>query len=356
MRIQPDIPVRTTIIPSNPPWKPPDLILQPKLTQDIRKEDSIEQKRGAAIETINTRYPEHIHLYTDGSKTNNSTSAGLWIPDFQHREGWKLNQGTSRSIMGAELFGIDKGMTWTLMHKELLATNKIVILTDSRSGIEALMSSTPKHQSFLVDNIKQKAKYLKEDHMEITIQWCPSHVGLQGNTEADSVARLAHNNPQEVITPLDTSEMKKLIQTAQTGKWKEAYEVSKQRGLHLGLIKPNLEKWPWASMGNRRSEVAMTRLRIGHVGLNGHLKRFNLSDSDLCTTCNVIEDVPHYLTACRKYIWSRRKLMTNLAKIGVQQPDHRVLLGGGPYPSETQHKIIKLVGDYLDETGRINTL
>ena len=109
-------------------------------------------------------------------------------------------------------------------------------------------------------------------------------------------------------------------------------------------------------MGNRRSEVAMTRLRIGHVGLNGHLKRFNLSDSDLCTTCNVIEDVPHYLTACRKYIWSRRKLMTNLAKIGVQQPDHRVLLGGGPYPSETQHKIIKLVGDYLDETGRIDTL
>ena len=70
MRIQPDIPVRTTIIPSNPPWKPPDLILQPKLTQDIRKEDSIEQKRGAAIETINTRYPEHIHLYTDGSKTD----------------------------------------------------------------------------------------------------------------------------------------------------------------------------------------------------------------------------------------------------------------------------------------------
>ena len=48
--------------------------------------------------------------------------------------------------------------------------------------------------------------------------------------------------------------------------------------------------------------------------------------------------------------------MANLAKINVQQPDHRVLLGGGPYPSETQHKIIKLVGDFLQETGRIDTL
>ena len=201
-RIPTDIPVQTTRIPSDPPWQPPSITLKPKLRQDISKEDSIEQRKTAALETINTLYPEHIHLYTDGSKTDKSTSAGLWIPDFQHREGWKLNQGAFRSIMGAELFGIDKGMTWSLLHKELLSTNKIVILTDSRSGIEALMSSTPKHQSYLVDSIKRKAKYLKDDNMEITIQWCPSHVGLEGNTEADTIAGHAHNNPQETVTPL----------------------------------------------------------------------------------------------------------------------------------------------------------
>ena len=149
------------------------------------------------------------------------------------------------------------------------------------------MSRTPKHQSFLVDNIKQKAKYLKENNMEITIQWCTAHCGVEGNTVADNVARTAHNNPQEVTTPLDTSEMKQVIKTAQIGKWKEAYEVKKQLGLHLGPIKPNLGKWPWASMGNRRAEVAMTRLRIGYVGLNGHLKRLKLAGSDLCTTCNI---------------------------------------------------------------------
>ena len=109
-------------------------------------------------------------------------------------------------------------------------------------------------------------------------------------------------------------------------------------------------------MGNRRVEVAMTRLRIGHVGLNGHLKRFQMADSDLCTTCNVIEDVPHFLMECRKYVWSRRKLKTNLARINVHQPDYRVLLGGGPYPSETQFKIAKLVEDFLEETGMIGSL
>ena len=62
--------------------------------------------------------------------------------------------------MGAELFAIDKGMTWTLLHKELLTTNKVVILTDSRSGIEALKNHAPKHQSYLADAIKRKAKLL----------------------------------------------------------------------------------------------------------------------------------------------------------------------------------------------------
>ena len=184
LRIPTDIPVRTVKTPSYPPWEPPKLTLRPDL-QDTNKDDSKEQKKTVALDMINTEYSSHIHLYTDGSKTTNSTSAGLWIPDFQHRENWKLSYGSSRSIMGAELFAIDKGMTWTLLHKELLATNKVVILTDSRSGIEALKNISPKHQSYLADAIKRKAKLLTEDSMDITIQYIPGHVGIEGNEVAD---------------------------------------------------------------------------------------------------------------------------------------------------------------------------
>ena len=143
--------------------------------------------------------------------------------------------------------------------------------------------------------------------------------------------------------------------TAQLQRWKENYEIQKP-DLHIGPIKRNLEKWPWASLANRKAEVALARLRIGHVGLNHHLKRFNMTDSDLCTTCNVPETVDHFLTQCRKYIWSRRKLITNLARINVLQPDYVTLLGGSTYPSETQLNITKLVAGFLEETGMLGTL
>ena len=97
-------------IPTDPPWQPHNLILKPNLNQELNKEDSKEEKKNAALETINTQYTEHIHIYTDGSKIENSTSAGLWVPNFQHREGWKLNHGNSRSIMGAELYAINKAL------------------------------------------------------------------------------------------------------------------------------------------------------------------------------------------------------------------------------------------------------
>ena len=349
-----NLPVRTTKVSSDPPWKPPKLTLRPDIP-NINKNDSREQKRATTLDTINTEYSDHIHLYTDGSKNLNSTSAGLWIPDFQHRENWKLNHGSSRSIMGAELYAIDKAMTWILLHKELLTTDKTVILTDSRSGIEALKAKQAKRQSHLLDSIKQKAQLLADANMDVTIQYLPGHVGIEGNEQADSVARMAHNNQQVIYTPLDTSETKKMLENAQLQRWTEFYEAKKPE-LHIGPIKTTIGKWPWARSESRKVEVAMTRLRIGHVGLNNHLKRFNIVDSELCSTCRVPETVPHFLTECRKYIWSRRKLLTKLARINVHQPDYTTLLGGGPYPEETQLKISRLVAGYLTETGTLGSL
>ena len=47
---------------------------------------------------------------------------------------------------------------------------------------------------------------------------------------------------------------------------------------------------------------------------------------------------------------------TKLAQIGIHQPDSAVLLGGGPYDSDTQVKIIAAVECYLGETGMLGTL
>ena len=355
MRIPADIQTKVVKIASDPPWNPHNITLKPDLLQETNKEDSPEMKKAAALETINTLYTEHIHMYTDGSKFTESTTAGLWIPDFQHRESWKLKLGQIRSIMGAELFAIDKGMIWILFHQEILTTNKIVLLTDSRAGIEAIRNPKPKHQSHIIDAIKRKAQLLADSNMDITIQWLPSHVGLEGNEEVDTIAKSAHTNPQETEAEIDISEAKALIGHAQQKMWQLTYDIIRPN-LHIGPIKTKIQKWPWANVKNRRVETALSRLRIGHVGLNNHLNRFGMSETNQCTTCRVPETVSHFLTECRKYIWSRRKMMTKLARLNVQQPDYGTLLGGGPYEVDVQVGIIKAVQGYLEETGRLGSL
>ena len=117
--------------------------------------------------------------------------------------------------MGAELFAIDKGMTWLLLHKEMMTINKAVFLTDSRSGIETIKNNTPKHQSHIANAIKFKAQLLAEDNIDVTLQWLPSHVGLEGNEEVDNIAKQAHNNQQMTEAEIDISEAKLLITEAQ---------------------------------------------------------------------------------------------------------------------------------------------
>ena len=257
--------------------------------------------------------------------------------------------------MGAELFAIDKGMTWLLLHKEMMLINKAVFLTDSRSGIETIKNNTPKHQSHIVNAIKFKAQLLAEDDIDVTLQWLPSHVGLEGNEEVDTIAKQAHNNLQMTDAEIDISEAKLLITNAQQLRWQRIYETLRPR-LHIGPIKAKIQKWPWASVSNRRVETAMSRLRLGHVGLNSHLHNFGMSDTPLCTTCGEQETVQHFLTSCRKYVWSRRKMLNRLAKVGVHQPDTAVLLGGGQYDGPTQVHISKAVECYLGETGTLGTL
>ena len=241
-----------------------------------------------------------------------------------------------------------------MLHKEILDTNKVVFLTDSRSGIEALKNRAPKHQSYIVNNIKQKA-YSLSDTMEVTIQWLPSHVGLMGNEEVDNIAKQAHNLQQSTDAVIDTSEIKLLISRAQQERWQRIYDLH-SNNLHIGPIKPKIQSWPWASVRNRRVETTLIRLRLGHAGLNNHLHRFGMSETPLCLTCRVPETTKHFLSDCRKYIWSRRKMLTKLSQVGVQNPNYIVLLGGGPYDIDVQAKIVRAMESYLSETGMLGNI
>ena len=258
--------------------------------------------------------------------------------------------------MGAELYAIDKGMTWLLLHQEILDTNQVVFLTDSRSSIEAMKNYSPKHQSYLINRIKEKAHDLEVDsQIKVTMQYIPAHVGIEDNEEVDKVAKFAHNNHDTIPTDLDYNEVKLLLKTAQHQRWQRIYDTTKHE-YHIGQIKPVIQKWPWTSIKNRKLETAMSKLRLGHAGLNYHLNRFEMADSPLCETCRESETVTHFLLTCRRYVNQRDRLKQALNRLRILHPDICTLLGGGDHPPDVKAQIAKAVGKYIQETGRADSL
>ena len=135
---------------------------------------------------------------------------------------------------------------------------------------------------------------------------------------------------------------------------REIREMNK--GKDLFEVKSKLGKWAWASVKSRSVESALTRLRIGHVGLNQHLFRMHMTEEPLCE-CGDIESREHFLLHCVIYSQQRQLLVAELRKLSVNMPiTVKLLLGGEDLPSRLQSRIVHCTGKFLINTGRLTDL
>ncbi|CAL4072958.1 unnamed protein product [Meganyctiphanes norvegica] len=328
--INKDTDIRYIRLPSAPPWSK-RINVETELLEEIDKENCKEQAREVSERTICHRYGEHLKLFTDGSKSGNSTTSAMWVPHTEQGEHWKLHKGQARSIMGAELYAIYKALHWTVVNWAILPTDKVVILTDSKSGLQGINKHSTKRYSYIIDQIKKTAATLQDINITVCLQWIPSHVGIRGNEQADEWANRAHNLQVETETPLDLTEAKSLITEQQNKVWQQHYEGIKNN-LHIGGIKDKISTWSWLPHRHRRIDVAMARLRIGHAGLNEYLTRFSMANDQNCSTCNVPESIQHFLIECRKHNDHRRKLKNTLRAQGISDLTVKTILGGSNHP------------------------
>ena len=231
----------------------------------------------------------------------------------------------------------------------------MVILSDSKSGLQGIDRFSTKRYTYIIDQIKKTASTLQDIGITTQLQWIPSHVGVFGNEMADEFAKGAHEIPEITTEPLDLSEAKNLIKEEHTKVWQRYYEGVKDN-LHIGDIKDKTSTWSWLPHKHRRVDIAMARLRIGHVGLNEYLTRFHMANNQNCSHCNSPETVHHFLIECRKYQNIRGKLKNSLRSKGVRDFTVKSLLGGGNYKKDVQVVIQNEVSKFLLETGEIENL
>ena len=300
------------------------------------------------------KYPECVEIYTDGSKLEDgSTAAAVYVPSLSVVHCWKLNP--MHSVLGSELFAIAKALE-LVKSNAVLTKESVVIFSDSKSALQTISNTfDPSYRT----SIHQIQTLLLHFGKRVKFQWVKSHVGIHGNEIVDKAANVGHQNNVSALSYLNYNceylkPLKSSFFQLWTRTWKDKV-VLHQKGKFLSdvLAKPMYR--PWLSNNSRIVETVSARIRIGHVGVQNHMYRFEMSQDRFCDECGVHDTIEHFIIRCDKYHDNREELKLTMISLGVPFSLKNLLLGG-EFDERLQRKIHHSLMKYIRKSGIIYLL
>ena len=259
------------------------------LTSDERNETRV------AYEDIIKEHqkPGTLTCFTDASVDPDSHKAGYAVIPYAHHtpmpdENKIIRISDNSGSTNSELAAINKAID--MMRRRVRHHDSLLIVTDSKSGLEALTSIKNSNAKHWHKVIHSKLDRLWRNHPQVTctMLWVPSHIGIKGNEEADLAAgkALAHPVIDEKV-PIPFSLIKKTIKSEITTRWKETVRINDR----YRACNPNLKKafFPEAP---RSVNTLITRLRMNAFDLCPWRRPYK------CWHCNDKFSTAHYLVKC----------------------------------------------------------
>jgi len=289
-----DCPVTHHVISDTPPWHfvPPEI----DLTLTLYKKDSVSPffLRSKFADALD-RYPAGRTFYTDGSKCENSVACSFFAGNIK----LQMRLPSQMSVFTAELIAILSAFKCIEAADD---EGHFYICSDSLSGIMAIYSMDTKHPYIL--EILKCIHSISAQNKWVVLIWCPSHVGIPGNERADSLAKEALSSANFAELPVPTSDLRFSIKQLVFNQWQQQWDIQTQNKLHS--IQPSIGPWPLCQRKNRREEIVLARLRIGHTYFtHSYLPRGDIQPE--CYACDCPLTVHHILIDCADFLHIRRK-------------------------------------------------
>ena len=288
-----------------PKYAIPTPTLNYKLTKYAKQSTSPSIYRAMYQSIIEEEYPNFTKIFTDGSKSNDGVGAAAI--QLNPPMSCLASLPKEASIYTAESHALQMAVDYiSRVHQNnanLSHNKKYAIFTDSRSVLDSLNNSND-HPT--IRYILHKLHVIRAQGVQVEICWIPSHLGIQGNEKADIKAKEASRRSAELI-PIYYKDYYPTIQ----GKMKQYREQAwSQSPNKLRGIKNDLKPWPSQDL-NRREEIVLNRLRIGHTNLtHRHLMDSAMMNAPpICFACNNhIITIDHIFTQCPRLQPLRNRL------------------------------------------------
>ena len=126
--------------------------------------------------------------------------------------------------------------------------------------------------------------------------WIPRHLGIPRNDRSDSEAKKAL---KDTIAPtkIPYTDYKLVVNKTTFKKWQDHWDTLTNNKLRN--IKPTIGEWN-IKYKNRREQVVLTRLHIGHTYITHH-HLLEASESSICSPCKKRLTFKHILLEWVKF-------------------------------------------------------
>ena len=266
---------------------------------------------------VKQKYLDFCHIYTDGSKVERKVASAYVCP--YGTMSYRLRDGCS--IFTAEVEAIDKALKYV----KVSSVERFVIFSDSMSVLQAIESQESKNP--LVNRVLQACQQILSNGKFITFCWLPSHRDIRGNEDADRAAKNALSKAQPEKFELPCTDVFMKIQPFISSLWQKRWD--KEVGNKLHTIMPQIDDKYYSGCRNRKDEVIINRLRIGHTRLTHSFRMENRPHPPLCDQCEGDHEltVKHILIECNflKIIRRRHYDVTDLNQLFKTVSSKRIL-------------------------------
>ena len=283
-------------IPVNPIWDSKPITVDFTLSE-FDKSSTSSTVFKSRFNELKEKYSDFCEIYTDGSKVETKVASAYVCPSGSR--GYRLKDGCS--IFTAETDAISKALEYVKVSK----LRRFIIFSDSMSVLQAIERQESKNP--LVNRVLQTCQEILSKDKYIAFCWIPSHRGITGNEDADRTAKDALSKAQPVYFKVPCMDVFTKIQPFVSSLWQQRWDKQGNNKLHA--IMPQIDETYYSGCRNRKDEVIINRLRIGHTRLTHSFRMENRPHPPLCDRCEGGHEltVKHILIECNFLNTIRRR-------------------------------------------------